>query len=99
MYTLQQLTEIVSTLLENLAAEVLDFACFLQVKRQQELGKASETKAEGGDELSYQQAKARTLAMMATGFVWAGRILQTGTRCMSGSVFVGSEVRGDLRKH
>jgi hypothetical protein len=34
MYTLQQLTEIVSTLLENLAAEVLDFACFLQVKRQ-----------------------------------------------------------------
>jgi integrase len=54
MNTLQQLTEIVSTLPENLAAEVLDFARFLQAKQQQALGKASETKAEGGDELSYE---------------------------------------------
>jgi hypothetical protein len=37
------------------------------------LGKASETKAEGGDELSYEQAKARTLAMMATGFDLGGQ--------------------------
>jgi hypothetical protein len=53
MNTLQQLTEIVSTLPENLAVEILDFARFLQAKRQQEPGKSSETKAKQ-DELSYE---------------------------------------------
>lgn len=73
MNTLQQLTEIVSTLPENLAAEVLDFARFLQAKQQQALGKTSETKAEGGEELTYKQAKARALTMMATGFGLGGQ--------------------------
>jgi hypothetical protein len=72
MNTLQQLTEIVSTLPDNLAAEVLDFARFLQAKRQQELGLASEIKAKQ-DELSYEQAKAKALAMMATGFDLGGQ--------------------------
>jgi hypothetical protein len=69
MNTLQQLAEIVSTLPENLATEVLDFARFLQARRQHELGEASETKPEGGDE----QAKARALAMMTTGFDLGGQ--------------------------
>jgi hypothetical protein len=73
MNTLQQLAEIVSTLPENLATEVLDFARFLQARRQHELGEASETKPEGGDEPSYEQAKARALAMMTTGFDLGGQ--------------------------
>jgi hypothetical protein len=62
----------VSTLPENLAAEVLDFARFLQAKRQQELGKVPEMKAKR-DELSYEQAKAKALAMMIIGFDLGGK--------------------------
>jgi hypothetical protein len=55
----------------SVLAEVLDFACFLQAKRQQELSLA-ETKAKQ-DELGYEQAKAKALAMISTGFALGGQ--------------------------